>query len=251
MRRLVLTAAVFCFALVPLALRAQRGGGMHGGGMHGGGFSGHAGFSSHAGMSAGGFAGGMRAGAPNRNPRGSQFSNGFHHPETFHSNFHHGHSGPNLVIGFRSHFRYPYYAYGYPYYGYYSPLWWDSYNSSYDRSDDDNYVAQRQTLQQVDELSQQIQDLREERQYAQAQPAPAQPARVEAKNDPSMSVVLVFLDKRIQEVKNYAIANEKVVVFDDHHIKKIPLADIDLAATQKLNDERGVDFQVPNPAGTE
>jgi len=240
--------ALFSFALVPLTLHAQRGGGMHGTGMRGGSVAGHSGFAGH---------GGMRGGPPAGMMSGTRSPNRFHHPGgTFNGNFHHGHSGPNLVIGFHSHFRSPYYAYGYPYYGYYSPFWGDSYNSSYDRSDDDNYVAQRQTQQQLDQMSQQIQDLRderEERQYAQArpQPAPVQPARAEAKNDPSMSVVLVFLDRRIQEVKNYAIANEKVVVFDDHHIKKIPLADIDLAATQKLNDERGVDFQVPNPAGTE
>ena len=60
-----------------------------------------------------------------------------------------------------------------------------------------------------------------------------------------------WINKRIEEIKNYAVANEKVVVFDNHHIKKIPLADIDLAATMKLNDERGVDFQIPNSAGTE
>jgi hypothetical protein len=29
------------------------------------------------------------------------------------------------------------------------------------------------------------------------------------------------------------------------------LADIDLAATMKLNDERGVDFEVPNPVITQ
>jgi len=172
----------------------------------------------------------------------------------WHGTVHHGHSGPNLIIGFRSRFRYPY-GYAYPF-GYYSPFWGDWYNSSYNRSNDDNYVMQRQTQQQFDQLYQQIQDLRDERderQYSQAQapPVPVPPVRAEAKNEADLSVVLVFLDKRIQEVKNYAIANEKVVVFDDHHIKKIPLADIDLAATMKLNDERGVDFQVPNPAGTE
>jgi len=42
-----------------------------------------------------------------------------------------------------------------------------------------------------------------------------------------------------------------VVVFDDHRTKKIPLADIDLAATMKLNDERGVDFAVPSPTASE
>jgi len=246
MRRLVLTAALLCFALVPLTLRAQRGGGMHG-------VAGHSGFSGHSGMRAGGFSGGVRG--PGM-MSGGHAPNGFHHPGTWHGTVHHTHSGPNLVIGFRTHFRYPYYAYA-PF-GYYSPFAWDWYNSSYDRSNDDDYVMQRQTQQQFDHLYQQIQDLRDERderQYSQV-PAPpaaptAAPTRMEAKNPPDMSVVLVFLDRHIQEVKNYAIANEKVVVFDDHRIKKIPLADVDLAATQKLNDERGVDFQVPNPAGTE
>jgi hypothetical protein len=248
MRRLVLTAAVLSFALVPLTLWAQRGGGMHGGG-----FAGHAGFSSHAGMRPGGFAGGMHAGTPGTK-WGAHAPQGFHSSGMWHGTVHHGHSGPNLIIGFRSRFRYPY-GYAYPF-GYYSPFWGDWYNSSYNRSNDDNYVMQRQTQQQFDQLYQQIQDLRDERderQYSQAQapPVPVPPVRAEAKNEADLSVVLVFLDKRIQEVKNYAIANEKVVVFDDHHIKKIPLADIDLAATMKLNDERGVDFQVPNPAGTE
>lgn len=251
MRRLVLTAAVVSFSLVPLTLLAQRGGGMHGGG-----FGGHAGFSSHSGMTAGGFGGGMRgpgmmsgAHAPH-----SFHSSGTWHGGTWHGTIHHGHSGPNLVIGFRSRFRYPYYAYA-PF-GYYSPFWWDWSSSSYDRSNnDDNYVTQRQAQQQIEDLSQQVQDLqqeREERAYSQPPvPRPPAPSNTEAKIEPDMSVVLVYLDKRIEEIKNYAVANEKVVVFDNHHIKKIPLADIDLAATMKLNDERGVDFQIPNPAGTE
>ena len=252
MRRLLLTAAVVAFSLVPITLFAQRGGGMHSGG-----FAGHAGFSSHSGMRAGGF-GGVHAG-PSGMMSGARFSShhaGLRHgnPGTRHGTVHHTQSGPNLIIGFHSHSRYPYY--GYAPFGYYSPFWWDGYRSSYDRSDDnDNYVAQRQTQQQFDQLYQQIQDLREEREYsrAQSQPAPAPPAptKGEANIQPDMSVVLVYLDKRIEEIKNYAVANEKVVVFDNNRIRKIPLADIDLAATMKLNDERGVDFQVPNPAGTE
>jgi hypothetical protein len=251
MRRLVLTAAVVSFALLPLTLYAQRGGGMHGGG-----FSGHAGFSSHAGMRAGGFSSGMRGGPPGM-MSGVRSHNGFHSSGIWHSGFHHG-NGPRLIIGSRfvgSRFRNPYYAYA-PF-GYYSPFWWDWYSSSsYDRSDNnDNYVAQRQAQQQIDDLSQQVQDLQQaqgERAYSQAPvPRPPAPANTEAKIEPAMSVVLVYLDRRIEEIKNYAVANEKVVVFDNHHIKKIPLADIDLAATMKLNDERGVDFQIPNPAGTE
>jgi hypothetical protein len=38
-----------------------------------------------------------------------------------------------------------------------------------------------------------------------------------------------------------------LVVLEGNRRKKYPLADIDLAATMKLNDERGVNFEVPNP----
>jgi hypothetical protein len=242
----MLTAAVVSFSLVPLMVFAQRGGGMHGGG-----FGGHAGFSTHSGMRAGGFGGGMRGGPGMMSSAHSL--HGSHSSGMWHGTMHHTHSRPNLVIGFHSRHRYPYYAYA-PF-GYYSPFWWDWYNSSYDRSDD-NYVAQRQAQQQIDQLSQQVEDLQQEREErAYSQPPlprpPAAPANTEARIEPDMSVVLVYLDKRIEEIKNYAVANEKVVVFDNHHIKKIPLGDIDLAATMKLNDERGVDFQIPNRAGTE
>jgi hypothetical protein len=63
--------------------------------------------------------------------------------------------------------------------------------------------------------------------------------------------VLVFLDRHIQEVKNYAVAHEMLIVLDGGRRTKYPLADIDLAATMKLNDERGVDFEVPNPVITQ
>jgi hypothetical protein len=35
-------------------------------------------------------------------------------------------------------------------------------------------------------------------------------------------------------------------VLNDHQVgKKIPIAQLDLPATVKMNDDRGVDFQVP------
>ncbi len=78
-------------------------------------------------------------------------------------------------------------------------------------------------------------------------PAPAPQATSEApKADSGLPIVLVFFDKKIQEVKNYAVMNEMLVVFDGTRTRRIPLRDVDLAATMKLNDERGVDFQIPN-----
>jgi len=104
---------------------------------------------------------------------------------------------------------------------------------------------------QIDELSQEVQRLREEQAYSQARPAPAPPPSpgvdsAGARMDAGLPIVLVFLDKRIQEIKNYAVINETLMVFDGQRTKKIALADLDLAATMKLNDERGVDFQIPN-----
>jgi len=103
---------------------------------------------------------------------------------------------------------------------------------------------------EINRLADEVQQLREERQYSQVPPAPAPQSRTEANLQEDLPVVLVFLDKRIQEVKNYAVANEMLVVLDGSR-KKYPLADLDLAATMKLNDERGVDFQVPNPVMTQ
>ena len=56
--------------------------------------------------------------------------------------------------------------------------------------------------------------------------------------------VLVFLDGHQQEVTNYAIVGQTVYVFDKR-TQKIAHTDLDVAATIKLNDDRGVDFQVP------
>jgi hypothetical protein len=73
---------------------------------------------------------------------------------------------------------------------------------------------------------------------------PPEPPHDAAPVDPT---VLVFRDGHKQEVANYAIMGQTVYVFDDH-TKKIALADLDLPATIKANDDRGREFQVPPPA---
>jgi hypothetical protein len=64
-----------------------------------------------------------------------------------------------------------------------------------------------------------------------------------------ISTALVFKDGHRSEVFNYAIAGDTLFDFDASRSRKIPLADIDVPATRKANDDRGVDFQIPvNPA---
>lgn len=208
------------------------------GGMRGG-ASGGRGFASHAGMRAGSM---TFARAPRTSVR---FGTTFRPPDRDRDGF--------RRRRFSTRFPRWYAGYGYPGYygGYYSPFYWDSYGSSYDSSDTD-YV-QQQTARQIDDLGAEVQRLREERDYSPARgdysPAPAAAVPrppIDAKLDSDLPIVLVFLDKRIQEIKNYAVMDETLVVFDGPRTKRIPLADVDLAATMKLNDERGVDFQIPN-----
>lgn len=57
--------------------------------------------------------------------------------------------------------------------------------------------------------------------------------------------VLVFRDGHQQEVANYAIAGNKLIVLGDK-TERIQLSDLDLSATAKANEDRGVDFKMPH-----
>jgi hypothetical protein len=56
---------------------------------------------------------------------------------------------------------------------------------------------------------------------------------------------LVFRDKHIQEVQNYAIVGETLWVFNEQRATRIPIAELDIPATTKLNEERGIEFRAP------
>lgn len=76
-----------------------------------------------------------------------------------------------------------------------------------------------------------------ERQYAGTPP------------EPQELVTLIFRDGHKIEITNYAIVGG--TLFDltpDHLRKKIPLSELDLPATVKANDDRGVEFQLPKHA---
>jgi hypothetical protein len=58
-------------------------------------------------------------------------------------------------------------------------------------------------------------------------------------------VVLVYRDGHEQEVKNYAIVGPTLYDLGTFVAHKIPLAELNLKATIKANDDRGVEFTVP------
>jgi hypothetical protein len=84
-------------------------------------------------------------------------------------------------------------------------------------------------------------------------PAPAVQPAVAAEPPvpivPQPNTVIVFRDGHQTELQNYAIIGDTLFDFTDNLSHKIQLADVDLTATHKANDARGVDFQVPARKG--
>ena len=83
------------------------------------------------------------------------------------------------------------------------------------------------------------------------QPDPASDSASQAEIAPASDqpqTVLVFKDGHQVEVANYAIVGSTLYDLTGGHRQKIALADLDLSATAKQNDDRGIDFQVPGAA---
>jgi hypothetical protein len=57
--------------------------------------------------------------------------------------------------------------------------------------------------------------------------------------------LLVFKDGHQLEIANYAFVGSTLFDLTDGHRRKIALSELDLTATAKQNDDRGIDFQVP------
>ena len=131
--------------------------------------------------------------------------------------------------------------YGYPaYYGGYSYSMLDSYpvygSPAYSAQ---NEVAQQQ---EIDRLEDEVARLREQREVREA--APPRP-QAESKSEPSTPTLLVFRDKHTQEVQNYAVVGGTLWIFNEQRATKLPLSWLDIEATTRANEDRGVDFRVP------
>lgn len=210
-----LSIATFSLILLALPVWAQRrggGGGHVASGGHfasGGGFAGHSSGTFRSGTSSVGSGVRLRIGNP------------YYHPRT--------------LAGRRAYYPYAgYYPYGY--YGWYAdPL--------YDTDDQDSYADAYRSVpyrddsgvqRDLDQLNGKVDRLQGDLE-----------ARNRPKPEMEPATALVFRDQHVEEVRNYAIAGGTLWVLNEQAAKKIPLAQLDLPATVKMNDERGVDFQVP------
>jgi hypothetical protein len=236
MRRWLAVAALGAAFLALPAWGQRRGGGVSGG------FAGHAGFAARGPMvGARGpmtmsrgpvFSGGQRGG-------GHFVTGGFGHPGSAPVFFHHHH------YYFRS---WPYAGYyGYPYYSY--PWYYG--DNSYSSDSDQNYAAydyssayaesDRQQAE-IDRLENEVDRLREEREARESQASSGSQARAKTELPPTE---LVFRDKHTEEVQNYAIVGQTFWVLAERRARKIPLAELDIPATKKANDDHSVEFQLP------
>jgi len=216
MRRWV-SVATFGLVLLALPMWAQR----HGGG---GSYAASGGFASRP---AGSF-------------HGSSFSHGS--GAGLHSgNSYRGSYRRNRGISVRN-FRYPYGYYPYlGYYGAYDPYDYSSDNQTDDQTQDVYANAAPQVPYREDSgVQRDLQNLSGKIDRLQAD--------VEARNRPKSEepeTALVFQDRHVEEVRNYAISGGTLWVLNDQAAKKIPLAKLDIPATVKMNDDRGVDFEIP------
>lgn len=82
-------------------------------------------------------------------------------------------------------------------------------------------------------------------------PATSAPAGEGAPEQPEPSTILVFKDGHKLEVENYAIVGTNLFDLSAGHRQKIPIADLDVTATQKANEDQGIEFKLPSqPSGS-
>jgi hypothetical protein len=132
------------------------------------------------------------------------------------------------------------YGAGYPY----PPP--DYYPSQPATSNDNNEVALTAEIQR---LSDEIQDLRDERkrdQQTQERPPASSGATLSAV-PPSANTIFVLRDGRRITAKNYAISGQTLWILNENTARKTPLSDIDTAATEKANAENGIEIHLPEP----
>ncbi|MBZ5514610.1 MAG: hypothetical protein LAN62_07160 [Acidobacteriia bacterium] len=98
---------------------------------------------------------------------------------------------------------------------------------------------------QIEKLTQAVESLQEERAAREPAQASAVAPRAAAQQE-FVPLALVYRDGRRAEVQNYAILGQTLWVFAGQATRRIALADLDLKATEKLNDERGVEFLPPD-----
>jgi uncharacterized small protein (DUF1192 family) len=114
---------------------------------------------------------------------------------------------------------------------------------AYDSATADNlsaYLAYDQQ-EQIDRLNDEVARLRAERVQGglgNAAPQPP-PTHIPA------NTIFVFRDHRREEIQDYAIVGKTLWMFTEQRARKVPIAELDVPATTKANEDRGIVFRLP------
>jgi hypothetical protein len=95
---------------------------------------------------------------------------------------------------------------------------------------------------ELERLTDEVERLREEQAiHEQARLTP--PTRRSSAEENVLPItILVFRDGDRSEVRNYAIVGQTLWVFTEQRARKIPISDLDVEATKKVNSDRGVEI---------
>ncbi len=243
--------AALSVAFLAIPLWGQRGGhGGMGGGRggyagHGGGYAGHGGGYTGAPRGGAGWGGGFRGGfghGPYGYPGHYPYYPGRYYPGRY----------PWGYRGYYGYGGYGYGGYGYPWaWGWYGGSWPDTYDSYpatqspayvYAYPDNSNTAVNYDQQQQIDRLNDEVARLRAEREPGSgATSAPQPPPKTQIRS----ATLLVFRDRHTEEIQDYAIVGKTLWVFTEQRARKIPIAELNVPATTKANEDRGIEFRLP------
>lgn len=177
--------------------------------------------------------------------------NGDHHGAWGHQ----GHDGGHYYHGVTFYTGYGWAGYPYwPWLGYYPilPASWDYYGDDYDSQPASNYAASEYPEYMPGPYDAYPPDQPEPQQpeytpwpYSSPAPSAVQPTPAAAPA-PEAPVTLVFKDGRPNErIQNYMLTAKTLSVLDQNR-REIPVDQIDLAATARVNHAAGIDFALPS-----
>jgi hypothetical protein len=109
-------------------------------------------------------------------------------------------------------------------------------------SDRSSVAYERDYDERLSKLEKQLDEAEARSAEAKSKDTPAAEA-VPAREQPA--TILVFRDGHSVEVTNYAIVGDTLFDFSTPQRKKIALSELDMTATRKQNEDRGVDFSLP------
>jgi hypothetical protein len=140
----------------------------------------------------------------------------------------------------RDHRNYPFAYWIAPYY--YAPFDYadNSYpeppeDAGYDPGEQAAIMAQQALVQQVQKLSDQVAQLQSGQQMqASSEPEPPLP--------PEVPITLVLRDGRQLQVRSYAVMDQTFWDFSKQAVRKIPISNIDVAASTKATEAQGGEF---------